>query len=161
PDGTTFPSLNVDPESIRIRGSSVYWTSEGAVAGTSNPPLQNPFIREADLSGSYLREFTNPAQFNPDAVAGQTTGIRNNLAYESLTFSVDGSRVYTASESSLFQDGPRATAFAGSVNRIAEFNQVTGQPLRQFAYITDPIQAANPVNANDNGIAEMLAIGPD
>ncbi len=163
--GGTFPATGVDPESIRFRRNgaemSLYWASEGAVAPTSNPPLQNPFVREANLDGTFVREFTNPAQFNPDSVAGQTRGIRNNLAFESLTFSTDGSRVYAASESSLFQDGPRATATAGSVNRIAEFDQATGAPLRQFAYMTDPIQAANPANANDNGLAELLAIDSD
>lgn len=164
PDGTTFPTLNVDPEAIRFRHNgnqtSLVWTSEGAVAATSNPPLQNPFVREMNLSGGYVREFTNPAKFNPDGVGvNQTQGIRNNLAYESVTISPDGSRLYTATESALFQDGPRATATAGSVNRIVEFDMTSGAPLREFAYVTDPIRAFNPANANDNGLAEMLSLG--
>ncbi len=163
PDGTTFPTLNVDPESIRVRRSgsdvSLFWTSEGAATATSNPPLQNPFVREATTSGGYIREFTNPAKLNPDAVgAGQTRGVRNNLGYEGFTFSTDGTRAYGAIESSLFQDGPRSTASAGSNNRIVEFNVATGAAGREFVYRTDPIQALNPVNANDNGVSEILAI---
>lgn len=163
PDGTSFPTLGVDPESIRVRRSgsdvSLFWTSEGAAVATSNPPLQNPFIREMTTTGGYVREFTNPAKINPDGVgAAQTRGVRNNLGYEGFTFSTDGTRAYGAIESSLFQDGPRSTAITGSTNRIVEFNAATGQPTREFAYVTDPIQALNPANANDNGVSEILAI---
>lgn len=162
PDGTTFPALGVDPESIRVRstgsGTTLLWTSEGAVSSTANPPLQNTFVREMNLDGTHLREFSTPAKMTPDAVSGQTTGIRNNLAFESVTLSTDGTKVYAATESSLFQDGPRATTTAGSANRIVEFDTTTGNALREFVYPTDPIQAANSANANDNGLAEMLAI---
>lgn len=161
--GGTFPALGVDPEAIRFRrnGSdmSIVWTSEGAVSATSNPPLQNPFVREANLNGDFVREFSNPNKFNPDAVAGQTRGIRNNVAFESLTLSTDGTRTYTATESSLFQDGPRSTATTGSTNRILELDTATGNPLREFVYVADPIVTVNPANANDSGLVELLAIG--
>ena len=164
PDGSAFPALNVDPEAIRVRSNasgapSLFWSSEGAATGTSNPPVQNPFIREMNLDGSHVREFSNPSKVNPDGFgAAQTRGVRNNLGYEGLTFSTDGSRMYGAIESSLFQDGPRATAAAGSVNRLVEFTTASGAAGREFAYVTDPIQALNPANANDNGISEILAI---
>ncbi|MEI7657762.1 MAG: esterase-like activity of phytase family protein [Phycisphaerae bacterium] len=167
PDGTTFPTLSVDPEAIRVRpnGSSVptlLWTSEGAVAATGNPPLQNSVIREMNVTGSHIREFAVPAKTIPNAVgAGQNTGVRNNLGYEGLSLSLDGTRTYGAMESSLFQDGPRSTATTGSVNRFFEFDTATGAPTREFAYITDPIQAVNPANANDNGVSEILAISND
>ncbi len=164
PDGSAFPTLGVDPESIRFRrdgsgAASLYWASEGAAVSTSNPPLQNPFIRQMNIDGSYVREFTNPAKINPNGVGGaQSSGVRNNLGYEGITFSPDGTRMYGAIESSLFQDGPRATATAGSVNRIVEFTTATGTAGREFAYVTDRIQTVNPANANDNGVSEILAI---
>jgi hypothetical protein len=164
PDGSAFPTLGVDPESIRIRrtaaGASLIWSSEGASAANTNPNLQNPFIREMNLDGSFVRELTNPVHLNPDGVgAAQTRGVRNNLGFEGLTYSTDGTRIYGAMESSLFQDGPRSTVSGGSRNRIVEFNVVTGNASREFVYQTDAIQALNPANANDNGISEMLAIG--
>jgi hypothetical protein len=160
PDGTTFPSLGVDPESIRRNpDGTFFWTSEGSVSAAGNPPLQNPFVRQMNSDGTFVREFANAPQVNPDAVgAGQTRGIRNNLAYESFTTTPSGTTSYIATESSLFQDGPRATASAGSTNRIIRYDTATGNPTAQFVYVTDAIQAANPINANDNGVVEMLAL---
>lgn len=159
PDGTPFPTLGVDPEAIRHNPDGTFlWTSEGSVAASGNPPLQNPFVRQMNADGSFVREFTNPTKFNPDAVAGQTRGIRNNLAFESLTTTPSGAATFVATESSLFQDGPRATTSAGSANRIIRFDTATGQATGEFVYNTDAIQAANPVNGNDNGVVEMLAL---
>jgi len=164
PNATTFPALSVDPESIRLRsspaGASLYWTSEGAVSTAGVPNIQPTVVREMSLSGVFIREFTSPAKMNADGVgAAQTRGVRNNLGYESLTFSPDGTRTYAAAESSLFQDGPRATATTGSTNRIVEFDTATANVLRELVYVTDPIQSLNPANASDNGLVELLSIG--
>ncbi len=163
PDATPFPALGVDPESIRRNADgTLTWTSEGSVAAAGNPPLQNPFVRVMNTDGTYIREYTNPTKFNPDAIGGaQTRGIRNNLAFESLTSTPGGATTFVATESSLFQDGPRATATAGSANRVIRFDTVTGQATGEFVYLTDPIQAANPAFANDNGVVEMLALDDD
>ncbi len=42
-----------------------------------------------------------------DAADTQTAGIRNNLAFESLTISPDQKTLFTATENALFQDGSR------------------------------------------------------
>lgn len=163
PDGSAFPTLNVDPESIRVLpgagAPTLLWTSEGAAANSSAPPLQNPFLREMNADGSFVREFAVPDMFFPDGVGGaQTKGIRNNLAFECLTLSADGERVYVAAESALFQDGPIATFAGGTFARIAEFDRATGSQLRQFAYPVDAIPV-NPQGAfADNGLPELLAL---
>jgi len=160
PDGTTFPTLSVDPESIRRRGStSLLWTSEGAASASSNPPLQNPFVREMNLDGSYVREFATPDSFHPDGVgAAQTKGVRNNLGFESAALTPDGSTLYVATESALLQDGPIASFAAGAIARVIEFDVASGAPLRELVYPVDPI----PVNPNgqfaDTGLTELFAI---
>ena len=63
PAGGTFPLNQVDPESIRFDGTSLYWTSEGNRAVGN---LQNPFVRKMDLSGAHLSELSTPARLLRD-----------------------------------------------------------------------------------------------
>jgi len=164
PDGTPFPLLNVDPESIRVRRDgeslSLLFTSEGAASNSSNPPLQNPFVRETTTEGAFASELATPRKFFPDGVgAAQTNGARNNLAFENLTFSPDQSRVYAATESALVQDGPIASLNSTANSRIVEFDVATGAVLHEYVYVVDSF----PVNPQgvfaDNGLAELLAVG--
>lgn len=166
PDGSSFPANGVDPESMRLRqgagGATLMWTNEGLRSGSA---YQAPTLREATLGGSHVRDFAVPAYYLPVGSAAATapgdTGIRNNLAFESLSLSVDGSRAYVATENALAQDGPRSTLTAGSPSRVAEFDLASGQRTAEFVYLTDAI-ANVPVPASgsaDSGLVEMLAVG--
>jgi hypothetical protein len=165
-DGGSFPTNGVDPESIRLRqgpgGTTLLWTNEGLRSGS---PYQAPTLREATLGGAYVRDFAVPSYYLPVGSAGGAspgdTGVRNNLAFESLTLSSDGSKAYVATENALAQDGPRATLSGGSPSRVAEFDLASGQRTAEFVYLTDAITHA-PVPATgsaDNGLVEMLAVG--
>lgn len=81
PDGTSFPTLGLDPESIRLRPGTgtLVWTSEGEKSALR---LTNPFVHEMNSDGTYAGEFDTTAKFFPTAVPDTTTGIRNNLAFE-------------------------------------------------------------------------------
>jgi len=158
PGGGTFPALQVDPESIRFDGTNLYWTSEGNRAAGN---LQNPFVRKMDLAGNHLAELSTPARFNPAGAGATDPGIRNNLAFESLTLSTDRSKVYAATENALVQDGPAAAVAQNSVSRVVAFDASTGNPLAEYAYVVDPVVAA-PVPSGTfatNGLVEMLAVG--
>jgi len=156
--GGTFPTLQVDPEAIRFdpATNTLLWTSEGERQGST---LLNPFVREMDLSGNALREFTVPSKFFP--TTSGATGIRRNLAFESLTLSSDGQTVYTANENSLFQDGAISSLSVSGKARILSFNKPTGAPGAEYVYAIDRIPQA-PVGgtAADNGLVELLATGP-
>lgn len=158
PGGGSFPALQVDPEAIRYDGTRLYWTSEGnRTAGN----LQNPFVRSMDLAGMFVAEFAMPARFNPAGSGAADAGIRNNLAFESLTLSSDGAKVYVATENALVQDGPAAAVGQASVSRVIEFDKAGGMPLAEYAYVVDPVAAA-PVPTGSfatNGLVELLAIG--
>ncbi|MCA9284826.1 MAG: esterase-like activity of phytase family protein [Phycisphaerales bacterium] len=163
PDGTAFPAASVDPESIRVRRDgdelTLYWTSEGAASASSAPPVQDPFVREMTSSGDFVRELDTPDKFRPDGVgAEQTKGVRNNLAFESLTFSTDGTRVYTATESALLQDGPIASFGNGADARIIEFDVASGESLHEYVYPVDAIPVDPQGQFADNGLPELLAI---
>lgn len=166
PGGSAYPNNGVDPESIRLRhsasGTSVLWTNEGLRSGST---YQAPTLREATLGGAYVRDFAVPSYYQPSGSAAGTAvgdvGIRNNLAFESLTLSTDGSRTYIATENALVQDGPRTTLTAGSPSRVAELNTATGALTAEFIYQAEPI-AATPQPANgsaDSGLVELLAVG--
>jgi hypothetical protein len=162
--GLPFATNTLDPEGIRYNASTntLVWSNEGQRAAAG---LQNPTVREMTLGGSAVRDFAVPAAFNPaGSVAGSTpgdSGIRNNLAFESLTYSTDGTKLYTATENALVQDGPAAGVGQGSASRILSFDTATGAAGVQWAYQVDPVALA-PTPAGGfatNGLVELLAIG--
>jgi hypothetical protein len=152
PNGGVYPTGTIDPESIRLSGQgTVFYSSEGfANAGVS------PFVREAALDGTYLRDFTIPGYYNPSA----TTGIRNNLAFESLTLANGGATLVTALENALKQDGPAATGTTGSASRILAFGTGSSLPTGEFVYQNDPVATPPAGGAFAvNGLVELLSLG--
>lgn len=165
PSGSLFPDSGVDPEAVRIRhgadGPTLLWSNEGLRSGTA---YQNPTLREARLDGSHVRDFTVPARFYPvGSAAGNVandSGIRNNLAFESLTLSTDGTRAYVATENALVQDGPAAAVGVGSPSRVAEFSLASGERTAEYVYRVEPVAAAPTAGGfSTNGLVELLAIG--
>lgn len=151
PDGSPYPALGIDPEAIRFNGrGGFYYASEGDANA-----LQAPFVREARGDGSFIRDLALPSYYLPTA----TTGIRQNLAFESLTLTPNGT-IFTATENALRQDGPAATQTNGSFARLLAFNTASGNPLAEYVYEVAPInQSPNPLTAfATNGLVEILAL---
>ncbi len=173
-NGNTFPLNSLDPEGIALSGNgTVFVSSEGEVRpdlGASR--VTNPFIKEFSLAtGQEVRSLTISNKFLPkvedtnkngvvDTGDIQTAGVRNNAAFESLTISPDQKTLYTATENSLFQDGDIATTANGTRSRIVQYNLSSGQPEKEFIYVTDPVALpANPTTAfSTNGLVDLLAI---
>jgi hypothetical protein len=160
--GTPFATNTVDPESMRLKNGNLFWTNEGQRTASG---FQNPTVREMDLSGAYVRDFAVPAHYHPSgsasALASGDQGIRNNLAFESLTFSNDGKTLYTATENSLAQDDVLpATILNGSKSRVLAFDSATGNAVGEYAYATDPvIDSPIPLtNFATNGLVELLNV---
>jgi hypothetical protein len=157
PGGAVYPTLTVDPESIRLNPATgqFAWTSEG-----DRGLLINPFVRQMTASGSFVNGFGVPARYH---MYETESGSRNNLAFESLTFSTDGSRLYTATENALYPDGP-ATGQPGvaSVSRVLAFDSATRAPVAEYAYRSEPvaIPPAGPADFSTNGLVELLAVSP-
>ena len=160
-DGTPYPKrgpgrLRADPESIRLRPDTrtLLWTSEG-----SRWRGIDPFVREMTLDGRFLREWQLPAGFamNPDA----DTGPRHNKAFEGLALTPDGRGAWVAMEQPLLQDGPASSVDGpGAPCRFTLFDLLSGRPVRQFAYIAEPIRRL-PIPGlgfADNGVSEILML---
>ena len=152
-NGKSFPELSLDPEGIAFTGNSVFVSSEGDVDRKISP-----FIKEFSLDGKLLKTLPIPDLFLPDDKG--TKGIRNNLAFESLTLTPDRKYLFTATENALVQDGAVPSLQSGSPCRILRYDALNGNPERSFVYITEPLPpGANPVGQlTTNGLVDLLAI---
>lgn len=155
-DGTPYPALSLDPESIALTDGGLFISSEGDANA-----LVSPFVNLYTLDGAYKDALPVDAKFTP--VADRTSGIRNNLAFESLTVTPDQGTLFTATENALYADGPAATPGNGSASRIVQYDLATGAATAEYIYITEPVAVA-PIPSTQfatNGLVELLAIDND
>jgi hypothetical protein len=171
-NGKTFAPFQLDPEGIALTNKGTLFISSEGEANINAGRVTDPLIAEFDLAtGKQLRSLVVPQKFLPivedtnksskvDTGDMQKSGIRNNLAFESLTITPNQQFLYSANEGALLQDGSVASLTAGSPVRILQYNLVTGQPEKEYLYVTDKIaRAANPSTGfQDNGLVDLLAI---
>jgi hypothetical protein len=152
-NGKTFPEFSLDPEGIAFTGNSIFVSSEGDVDRQINP-----FIKEFSLEGKLLKTLPIPERFLPDGKGSK--GVRNNLAFESLTLTPDKKYLFTATENAIVQDGAVPSLASGSPCRILRYDAVGGNLEQEFLYITEPLPTgANPAGKfTTNGLVDLLAI---
>jgi 3-phytase/alkaline phosphatase D len=152
--GEPFAELSLDPEGIALASDgTVYITSEGDATR-----LISPFVNQFSLDGEQIGELAIADRYLP--AADNSSGIRNNLAFESATITPDGRYLYTATENALNQDGTATDLEQESVSRIIKYDLLTGQPVQEFVYEVAAV-AETPVPADafrTNGLVELLAI---
>ncbi len=163
PAGGEYAANTLDPEAIRINPTTgkLAWSNEGQRTASGSPALQNPTVREMNTEGTWTRDYAVPVRYNPAGSGATDPGIRNNLAFESLSFSTDGKTLYTATENALVQDGPAAAPGVGSPARILSFDTGTGAAGPEYAYPVEPVALppSLPGLFATNGLVELLAIG--
>ena len=152
PTGNPYAAFSIDPEAIRKLPNGNYaYTSEGDVTRNIDA-----FVREMTPAGTFVRDYALPAALQQTGPGG-ATGVRNNLAFESLT--VAGGNLVTGTENALIQDGPAAAYTVGSPSRLLAFDG-TGAAA-QFVYNVGPVQ--NPTvpagQFSTNGLVELLSLG--
>ncbi|MDZ8081108.1 MAG: esterase-like activity of phytase family protein [Nostoc sp. DcaGUA01] len=149
-----FPPSQTDTEGIALTNKgTVFISSEGDVG-----KLINPFIKEFSLSsGKEITTLPIPNKFLPDKNGQQ--GIRNNLAFESLTITPDEKYLFTATENALIQDGSAAKPKIGSPCRILQYNLLSNQPEQEFLYQTEPVaQFLNLTGKFASGLPDLFAL---
>lgn len=162
PQGRAWAAGEPDPESIRLAADGrVFWSDEGRRSpGRFLPPA----VHEMDRAGRHVGSFAIPAHFLPQGSArGDTAGdrgVRDNLAFESLTLSRDERRLWVATEGALVQDGPMPTLTAGTPTRLLALDVGSRRPGVEHAYVLDPVPlppqpADGPAG---NGLVELLAL---
>lgn len=154
--GSTFAPGSLDPEGIElVRHGQIYISSEGDA--DASPPI-DPFVNRFNPVGRQNRVLPIPHKFLPDAQG--TQGIRDNLAFESLTSTPNRRHLYTATENALLQDGPATTLSDSSPSRVLEIRLSRKRPGREFVYFVEPIPKAPdpPGSFADNGLVELQAL---
>ncbi|MFS8110724.1 esterase-like activity of phytase family protein [Rhizobium jaguaris] len=151
-NGQPFAIRTVDSESIRIGKDGIYWSSEG-----DGKALLPPFVRVTNRDGSFVRELPLPAGFAP--TADKSSGIRDNLAFENLTF-LSGGDLLVGMESALYQDGLMTTLTNGALARLIRYDAATGEQKAQYVYPVSPIPqaAAKAGGWSDFGMSEIVAL---
>ena len=151
PDGQPYAPSAIDPEGLALtKDRQLVVTSEGYANS-----LVDPFVRLYSLDGTWLDSLPVPGAFLP--TADHSSGIRQNLAFESAGVPPNGRFLFTATENALYQDGPAATVSTGSPARILRYNLQTGKLDRQWVYETDPVLEPSPI-FSVNGLVELLPL---
>jgi hypothetical protein len=153
-NGQTFRPGETDTEGIALTNkATVFISSEGDAR-----KLINPFIKEFSLSsGKEVKTLPITNKFLPDKNDQQ--GIRNNLAFESLTITPDKKHLFTATENALIQDGSAAKPSVGSSCRILQYNLLNNQSEKEFIYQTEPVTPfLNLTGKFASGLPDLLAL---
>jgi endonuclease/exonuclease/phosphatase family metal-dependent hydrolase len=153
-DGAPFARGDIDPEALALTaGGTLFLASEG-VPHRGIDPLVGRFGLGGSLNGTQGL----PKHFLPDADG--TRGVRDNLGFEGLAVSPDGSRLFAAAENALLQDGPAADLDLGSPTRLLEIELSSGRPVAEYLYEVGSVpDEPRPATAfRTNGISEILAL---
>lgn len=156
--GNPYPQGSIDPEGIALSPrKTVFISSEG-----DRSQDVAPFIGEFDLeTGQKKSDIPIPRRYLPDS-PDKTKGVRNNLAFESLTINptglaeLDPFRLFTATESAMIQDD-LAEADAKARIRLLHYGiNPIGNPIliAEHLYLLD----AASIETISNGLTEILAL---
>jgi hypothetical protein len=152
----------LDAEAIALVDDEIVIASEGS--GDRNPRVP-PAILTYTRTGRFVRSLRVPARFVPTATGPLTSGVLNNEAFESLTLAPSGTRLFTATESPIVQDGEAASVTHGALTRLIEYARAPDgnwEPRREFAYPIEPVAGGGfPPAFAINGVVELLALGDD
>ena len=159
-DGMPFELDETDFEGIALTP-----LGDLAISSERNDlPGQNgePQIFTFSTDGEELGELLVPDRYIPDAAedADRTQGVRDNLAFESLTITPNGQSLFSATENALVQDGPESTLETNSLSRIIQYDTATDDPIAEFFYEVSPVPD-EPIPADafsTNGLVELLAL---
>ena len=153
-EGATFARGDIDPEALALtEGGTLFLASEG-VPHRGIDPLVGRF----GLDGSLIGTQGLPEHFLPDA--DSTRGVRDNLGFEGLDASPDGSLLFVAAENALLQDGPAADLAVESPTRLLKIDLSSGRTVAEYLYQVGPVpDEPRPATAfRTNGISEILAL---
>jgi len=153
-DGAPFARGDIDPEALALTADGTLFLSSEGVPHRGIDPLIGRFRLDGSLKGAEGL----PEHYLPDADG--THGVRDNLGFEGLTLSPDGSRLFAAAENALLQDGPAADLGVSSPTRLLEIELSSGRPVAEYLYEVGPVpDEPRPATAfRTNGISEILAL---
>jgi endonuclease/exonuclease/phosphatase family metal-dependent hydrolase len=152
--GAPFARGDIDPEALALTGDGALYIASEGVPHRGIEPLVGRFRLDGSLTGAQGL----PEHFLPDADG--TRGVRDNLGFEGLAVSPDGSRIFVAAENALLQDGPAADLEVGSPARLLVKELPSGRSVAEYLYEIGPVpdEPQPPTAFRTNGISEILAL---
>lgn len=152
-DGALFEMGSLDPEGFTVAQPGVRFLSS---EGNSLTPI-DPFIKRYNPAGRVTATAPIPDYYLPDG--SSLSGVRQNLAFESLTVTPNNRVLYSGLEGALFQDGPAADVGQESLARLLAYDLRTLDLLAEYVYVVEPVaEAPDPPGAfRVNGLVELLA----
>ena len=115
--------------------------------------IGNTITRHAISDGSTLGSIAVPAIY---------ANARGNKGLESLSMEPLNYKLWTANEESLTTDGPIASATAGTIIRVQQFD-ADGQTSVQYGYLTDPHSGNSAIGGITSrcGVVDLIALPND
>ena len=157
---TNVEALLVDPEGLAVAPDGHLIVScEGFGQGEPRIP---PSIIEFGARGEYLRRIAVRDRFIPNPSGALTKGVRPNFGFEALTLTPDGSRLFTAAETALVQDGEATTVEHGTMTRLLEYRRHGGTyvPDKEFMYPIEPVFTPPfEMSLAVKGLVDLIALG--
>ena len=158
-DGVSAP---FDAEGIGVLpGGHVLISTEGDALRW---PRIAPGVFEFTRAGEAVAAWSLPDRLT-QRVERPARGVRSNAALESLSVTPDGSRVFTATEQPLLQDGAAPTFGRGGLSRLIEFEKQGGRYLvtREYALPLEAIRHPGDLRPTtaDSGAVALLALDDD
>ncbi len=154
-EGKPFPKHSVDPEGMVLLEDGDFYISSEGDAKRSIAPFVNRFSPE----GTQIDQLPLDQKYHPQ----KQSGIRNNLAFESLTLTPDHNTLVTGTENGLIQDGPAADLETPTYARIIFYDLPSAKVSAEYGYRVEPVPLA-PIIAGQlrtNGLVELLAVDND
>jgi 3-phytase len=156
---TSGAPAGLDPEGITItRDGHMIVSSEG-IANVE--PRIPPALVEYGADGRFIRQLPLRPRYLPTPKGQVTTGVRENAGFEALAIAPDFSKLFTATELPLAQDGPSNAFAAGTHARILEYVAQGDSyiPAREFAYELSAVEPAPfTTRFSINGVVELLVL---
>jgi myo-inositol-hexaphosphate 3-phosphohydrolase len=150
-EGVPFSAGSIDPEGLALSANGdLYMSSEGFTNS-----LVDPFIGQIDPEGGMITLLPLPDRYL--TTADQSSGVRHNLAFESLTLTPDGDTLYTGAENALFQDGPASSVDNEGLTRVIQYDLSDNSIAHEFVYMSDPVLTPSDI-FEVNGLVELLAL---
>lgn len=160
--GESFAEDVLDPEGmVQSPWGSLLVATE---CDTRSEPVEQAKLLEFDVSGELQRAFALPDKF---LVTGwpPASGLRHNLAFESLALSPDKTRLFLGAEAALLQDGPAASFEDAGFSRIVVY-RVDGRELAaeaEYVYSLGPFAREDGFSEQEvsGGLVELVALAND
>lgn len=141
--GDHFKKNSIDFEDIDFLNTNEILLSDegGSYSQKIYPPRLVVFNK---TTGKYIRDLLVNEKFTPRRENGYfVSGVRDNLAFESMSLSPSKNSLFFATEDALHQDGPVASLKQNSLVRISQYmNRGSGlMPSKEYIYPLGPIQS--------------------